>query len=61
MFQQLLVEALVLALAGGAAGLLLARASLAAGATLLADQLPRADEISIDGRVLLFVARRVGR
>ena len=46
-------------LAGGAAGLLLARASLTAGATLLADQVPRADEISIDGRVLLFVARRV--
>jgi putative ABC transport system permease protein len=54
-FQQLLTEALVLAMAGGAAGLLLARASLAAAATLLADQVPRAEEISIDGRVLLFV------
>src|SRR6185295_17385631 len=54
-FQQLLIEALVLAAAGGAAGLFLARASLAAGATLLADQVPRADEIAIDGRVLLFV------
>jgi predicted permease len=54
-FQQLLVESLMLAAAGGAAGLLLARASLAAGATLLANQVPRADEISIDGRVLLFV------
>ena len=54
-FQQLVVEALVLAMAGGAAGLLLARASLSAGATLLADQVPRADEISIDARVLLFV------
>jgi putative ABC transport system permease protein len=54
-FQQLLVESLLLAAAGGAAGLLLARVSLATGATLLADQVPRADEISIDGRVLLFV------
>jgi len=55
-FQQLLTEALVLATAGGAAGLLFARASLAASATLLADQVPRAEEITIDGRVLLFVA-----
>ena len=55
-FQQLLTEALVLALVGGAAGLLLARASLTAAATLVTDQvLPRAEEISIDGRVLLFV------
>jgi putative ABC transport system permease protein len=55
-FPQLLMEALLLATAGGAAGLLLARASLAIGARLMADQLPRADEITIDGRVLLFVA-----
>ena len=54
-FQQLLVEAIVLAFTGGVAGLLLANASLAAGARLLADQVPRADEITIDGRVLLFV------
>jgi putative ABC transport system permease protein len=53
-FQQLLVESLVLAVAGGAAGLLLARASLIAVAALLSEQLPRTDEISIDGRVLLF-------
>jgi putative ABC transport system permease protein len=45
----------VLATAGGAAGLLLARASLAAGAALLKNQVPRADEISIDARVLVFV------
>ena len=38
----------MLAMAGGVAGLLFARASLAAGAGLLADQVPRADEISID-------------
>ena len=55
-FQQLLIEALVLAIGGGAAGLLLARTSLAAGATLLSGQVPRAEEISIDARVLLFVA-----
>jgi putative ABC transport system permease protein len=54
-FQQLLVEALVLAAAGGAAGLAVARASLAVAPALLADRVPRADEISIDGRVLLFV------
>ena len=54
-FQQLLIEALVLAIAGGAAGLLIARASLAAGSALLANQIPRADEVTIDGRVLLFV------
>jgi putative ABC transport system permease protein len=55
-FQQLLVESLLLAFAGGALGLLLANESLAAAAVLLADQLPRAEEISVDGRVLLFVA-----
>jgi len=54
-FQQLLAEALVLAIAGGVAGLLLARVSLAAGAALLSDQVPRAEEISIDTNVLLFV------
>jgi putative ABC transport system permease protein len=54
-FQQLLIEGLVLALAGGAAGLLLAYAGLRAGRALLANQVPRADEISIDGRVLLFL------
>jgi predicted permease len=54
-FQQLLVEALVLAAAGGVAGLAVARASLAVAPALLADRVPRADEISIDGRVLLFV------
>ena len=55
-FQQLLVESLLLSAAGGVAGLILARASLSAGTQLLADQLPRADEITLDGRVLIFVA-----
>jgi predicted permease len=53
-FQQLLVEAVLLALAGGAVGLLLTRASLTAAVALLADQVPRADEITMDYRVLLF-------
>jgi predicted permease len=54
-FQQLLTEALLLACAGGALGLLLAQVTLSAASTLLADQVPRAEEISIDARVLLFV------
>ena len=53
-FQQLIIEAMTLAAVGGVVGLLLARASLSAGATLLAGQVPRADEIVIDARVLLF-------
>jgi putative ABC transport system permease protein len=53
--QHLLVEALLLAAAGGALGLLLAYATLTAASTLLASQIPRAEEISIDARVLLFV------
>ena len=53
-FQQLLTEALLLAGAGGALGLLLAYGTLTSAATLLASQVPRAEEISIDGRVLLF-------
>jgi hypothetical protein len=44
--QQLLVESLVLGLAGGAVGLLFAEGALRAGAALLADQVPRADEIA---------------
>jgi predicted permease len=53
--QHLLVEALLLAAAGGALGLLLAYATLAAASKLLASQIPRAEEISVDTRVLLFV------
>jgi putative ABC transport system permease protein len=53
-FQQLLTEALLLAGTGGALGLLLAYGALTSASTLLAGQLPRAEEISIDGRVLLF-------
>ena len=53
-FQQLLTEALLLAGAGGALGLLLAYGALTSASTLLAGQVPRAEEISMDGRVLLF-------
>jgi putative ABC transport system permease protein len=53
-FQQLLIEALVLASIGGALGLAIAAVSLDAAATLLENQVPRAQEISIDVRVLMF-------
>ena len=53
-FRQLLTEALLLAGAGGTLGLLLAYGTLTSASTLLAGQLPRAEEISIDARVLLF-------
>jgi predicted permease len=53
-FQQLLTEAFLLAGAGGVLGLLLTYATLTSASALLAGQLPRADEITIDVRVLLF-------
>jgi predicted permease len=53
-FQQLVVESMVLAAAGGGLGLLLAQLTLGAGAKMMAGQLPRAEEISIDGRVMVF-------
>ena len=45
-FQQLIVESLVLGTVGGAVGLLLADVGLSAGAKMLAGQLPRAEEVS---------------
>jgi putative ABC transport system permease protein len=53
-FRQLLTEAVLLAGIGGALGLALAYGTLSTASTLLASQVPRAEEISIDGRVLLF-------
>ena len=54
-FQHLIVESIVLALAGGGLGLLLANTAIGAGRTMLEDQVPRAGEASLDVRVLLFV------
>jgi predicted permease len=52
--RQLLTESVVLALAGGACGLLLAEWGMRAALGVLPTALPRADEIGLDGRVLLF-------
>jgi putative ABC transport system permease protein len=52
--RQLLVEALLLALAGGAAGILASFALLRAGLRLIPGDLPRLYNIAIDGRVLAF-------
>jgi putative ABC transport system permease protein len=54
--RQLLVEALLLALAGGAAGILASIALLRAGLRLMPSDLPRLYNIAIDGRVLAFAA-----
>ena len=54
--RQLLTEGLVLALIGGAAGLLLARATMQAMLSLAGDALPRAESIAFDRRVVLFTA-----
>jgi predicted permease len=54
MLQQTLVEATMLALAGGVAGVLLASVSTNLIVHFLAQKLPRALEIGIDGSVLAF-------
>ncbi len=54
LFRQLLVESLMLALVGGAAGLLVARWSLALILALVPQAIPRLMESSIDGSVLTF-------
>ncbi len=51
---QMLSESIVLALAGGGVGLLLAYLAITPIQTLSAGSIPRAGDISIDGRVLLF-------
>jgi predicted permease len=51
---QLLTESVLLALAGGALGVFLAAWSTAAAIKVLPDALPRAAEIHLDFRVLLF-------
>jgi putative ABC transport system permease protein len=54
--RQLTVEAVVLALAGGAMGVLLAGWIVRTFLTLAANVLPRANTVAIDGRVLAFTA-----
>jgi putative ABC transport system permease protein len=53
-FRQLLTETLLLAVIGGALGILLGYGMLTVAGSLLAADVPRADEISMDARVLLF-------
>ena len=52
--RQLLTESTLLALAGGAFGLLLAAWATTGVLNLVSDTLPRAQEVRLDGRVLLF-------
>ena len=52
--RQFLVESVVLAVAGGVAGLLVAGAATRALVALGANRIPRAESISLDPRVLLF-------
>lgn len=54
--RQLLAESLVIALLGGALGMLLAYWGVAGLVALAPDSLPRADEIAVDGGALLFTA-----
>ena len=52
--RQLLTESVLLALSGGALGLLLAKWGTRVALTLVPQSLPRAEEIGLDPRVLLF-------
>ena len=54
LMRPLLTESLVLATAGGAAGLLIARGAIRVFSTLGADRVPRGGAIDIDPTVLLF-------
>lgn len=54
MIRQVLTESVLLALAGGALGLLVASWGTQAAIKLLPDALPRAEEIQLNGHVLLF-------
>lgn len=54
--RQLTCEAVLLAVAGGTIGVLLASWAVRTFVTLAGNQLPRANMISIDGRVLAFTA-----
>ncbi len=52
--RQLLTESILLGLAGGGLGLLVAEWGLKAALKALPDALPRADDVHLDGRVLVF-------
>src|SRR6185295_4776527 len=52
--RQLLTESVVLAVAGGAAGLVIAKASLFVVRTVNPGNIPRLDVITLDGSVLAF-------
>jgi putative ABC transport system permease protein len=54
--RQLVTESVVLALVGGALGVLLAQWAVSTFVFLAGNQLPRATSIAIDGRVLAFTA-----
>jgi predicted permease len=56
LLRQSLTESTLLALAGGGLGLLLAALGTRAALNVLPTGLPRADEVGLDGRVLLFTA-----
>jgi predicted permease len=53
-FRHLVVEGVLLALGGGALGIVLAAATVKTVARAAVDYVPRADQIAIDGRVLTF-------
>jgi predicted permease len=52
--RQLLTESLLLGIAGGSIGLLLAKLGVRVLLATLAGNMPRADEIALDGRVLFY-------
>src|SRR5450759_845133 len=52
--QQILAETLLLSLAGGALGLLLAHSGMALAVKFLSDNLPKSAEVTLDASVLAF-------
>jgi len=54
--RQIMTESLVLSISGGALGLLIAYWSVRSVGLLPMDRLPRLDQVTIDGEVLLFTA-----
>lgn len=55
-WQQILLESLILGLSGGAIGIVLAYALLHIALPFVPDDIPRIGEVAIDGRVLAFTA-----